>query len=250
MSLRLTAALVALVVASGPTLACMGPTVIFQDDFQSANPAWDINPTGIAIPIDFPVLSIADGAAELTPLAGEFAVAVFGDQFFPSSQFSSFDACVDVTSPSVADPTQAAAGIAFGQTGSGFYVFAAQEDGQAAVAQFQQQTWSYLAPWQAAQGINTGTNATNTLRVTVTPAAAGATGSNATFYVNGVKFTTLALPSLQAPPAPDRATQGSDVQQILGTKLGLWAEGDPGTNAVAGATWSFRNLKITNVPSP
>lgn len=247
MSLRLTAALVALAVASDPTFACMGPTVIYQDDFQSANPAWDTTPSMIPIPLDFAVLSIAGGAAKLTPLAGDFAVAVYGDQFFPSSQFPSFDACVDVTSPSVADASQAAAGIAFGQNNSsGFYVFAVEEDGQAAVAQFQQQPfgWSYLAPWQAVQGLNTGANARNTLRVTVSPAA-GAIGSSATFYVNGVTFATLALPSLQAPPA-----QAADTQQAPGTKLGLWAEGDPGPNPVAGATWSFSNLKITNVPSP
>jgi hypothetical protein len=236
MSWRLTAALVALAVASDPAFACMGPTVIYQDDFQSANPSWDIRPSQIPIPVDFQVLSIAGGVAKLTPLAGEFAVAVYGDQFFPNSQFPSFDACVDVSSPSVADPSQAAAGIAFGENNStgSFYVFAAEEDGQAAVAQFQWRPfgWSYPVPWQAAQGLKSGANASNTLRVTVTPAGAGATGSNATFYVNGVKFATLALPSLQ------------------GTKLGLWAEGDPGPNPVAGASWSFSNLKITDVASP
>jgi hypothetical protein len=235
MSLRLTAALVALAIASDPAFACMGPTVIYQDDFQSANPAWDTNLTISQKPLDFAVLSIAGGAAKLTAPVGDFSIAVYGGQFFPNSQFPSFDACVDVTNPSVADPSQAAAGIAFGQNNSaGFYVFAAEEDGQAAVAQFQPQTigWSYLAPWQTVQGLKTGANASNTLRVTVTPAGAGATGSSATFYVNGVKFATLSLPSFS------------------GTKLGLWAEGDPGPNPVTGATWSFSNLKITNVSSP
>jgi hypothetical protein len=49
MSLRLTAALVALAVASDPAFACMGLTVIYQDDFQSADPAWDIGPSMIPI---------------------------------------------------------------------------------------------------------------------------------------------------------------------------------------------------------
>jgi hypothetical protein len=247
MSLRLTGTLAALTVWSGPALACMGPTVIYQDDFQHANPAWDISASLIPIPINFPVLSIAGGVAKLTPLAGDFAIAVYADQFFPSSQFPGFDACVDVTSPGVADASQAAAGFVFGQNVSGFYIFAAEEDGQAAVAQFQQQPfgWSYLVPWRAAQGLKTGGNVSNTLRITVAPAGAGATGSSATFYVNGVTFATVALPSLQVPAASAAGTQ-----QGLGTKLGLWAEGDPGVNPVTGATWGFSNLKITNVASP
>jgi hypothetical protein len=70
------------------------------------------------------------------------------------------------------------------------------------------------------------------LRLTIGPAGGAATGNNGTVYVNGVKFATLPLPAMQ------------------GTKLGLWGEGDPGVNSVSGATWTFSNLKITNLPSP
>jgi hypothetical protein len=233
--LRLPAIVLVLAVMSGPALACMGPTVIFQDNFQTANPAWDTSPSGIPITTSVPILSIAGGQAKLTPPPGAFAVAVYDSQFFPSSKFPSFDACVDITSPSVADPSQAAAGIVFGETaGPGFFVFAMEEDGQVAVAQLQQQPygWSYLVPWQAAVNLKTGANASNTLRVTIGPAGGTATGNSGTAYVNGVKIATLALPSIQ------------------GAKLGLWGEGDPGMNSVSGATWTFSNLKITNLTSP
>jgi hypothetical protein len=232
--LRLPAIVLALAVTSGPALACMGPTVILQDNFQTANPAWDTSPSGIPITPSVPILSIAGGQAKLTPPPGDFAVAVYDGQFFPNSQFPSFDACVDITSPSVADASQAAAGIVFGQTSSGFFVFAMEEDGQVALAQLQQQPygWSYLVPWRAAPNLKTDANVSNTLRLTIGPAGGAATGNNGTVYVNGVKFATLPLPAMQ------------------GTKLGLWGEGDPGVNSVSGATWTFSNLKITNLPSP
>jgi hypothetical protein len=233
--LRLSAIVLGLAVMSGPALACMGPTVIYQDNFQTANPAWDTSPSGIPITPSVPILSIAGGQAKLTPPPGNFAVAIYDSQFFPSSQFPSFDACVDITSPSVSDTGQAAAGIVFGQiNGSGFYVFAMEEDGQVAVAQLQLQPygWSYLVPWQAAPNLKTGANVSNTLRVTIAPAGGTATGNSGTVYVNGVKIATLPLPAMQ------------------GTKLGLWGEGDPGVNSVSGATWAFSNLKITNLASP
>jgi hypothetical protein len=232
--LRLPAIVLGLAVTSGPALACMGPTVIFQDNFQTANPAWDTSPSGIPITPSVPILSIGGGQAKLTPPPGDFAAAVYDSQFFPNSQFPNFDACVDITSPSVADASQAAAGIVFGQTASGFFVFAMEEDGQVAVAQLQQQPygWSYLVPWQAAPNLKTGANASNTLRVTVGPVGGAATGNGGTVYVNGVKFATLALPSIQ------------------GAKLGIWGEGDPGVNSISGATWAFSNLKITNLTSP
>jgi hypothetical protein len=231
----------------------MGPTVILQDNFQTANPAWDTSPSNIPITPSVPILSIGGGQAKLTPPPGDFAIAVRGDQFLPSSQFPGVDACVDITSPSVTDASQAAAGIVFGQIGSGFFVFAMEEDGQAAVGQFQQQPygWSYLVPWQPAPNLKSGANVSNTLRVTIGPVSgaatgnsstaggaatgnggAAATGNSGTFYVNGVKFATVMLPALQ------------------GAKLGIWGEGDPGMNSVSGATWTFSNLKITNVTSP
>jgi hypothetical protein len=232
--LRLPATLLVLAVTSGPALACMGPTVILQDNFQTANPAWDTSPSNIPITPNVPILSIAGGYAKLTPPPGDFAVAVYGNQFLPSNQFPSIDACVDITSPSVADASQAAAGIVFGQTGSGFFVFAMEEDGQAAVGQFQQQPygWSYLVPWQAAPNLKTGANVSNTLRVTIGPAGGAATGNSGTVYVNGVKFAAVTLPPMQ------------------GAKLGIWGEGDPGMNSVSGATWTFSNLKITKLTSP
>jgi len=221
------------VIVSGPAVACTGPGVIFEDNFQSANPAWDSGPSAIPITPAVPILSIASGQAKLTPPPGSFALAVYDAQFFPDDRNPNFDACVDISGPQVADASQAAAGIVFGQSAAGFYVFAMEEDGQAAVAQFQQQPfgWSYPVPWRPAASLKTGANASNTLRVTLSPNGTpgkAAVSYSAVVYINGSEFAALTLPSFQ------------------GGKLGLWDEGDPGANPVTGATWSFSNLRVTN----
>jgi hypothetical protein len=134
------------------------------------------------------------------------------------------DACVDVLSPTVAAPVQAAAGLIFGadQTGN-FYVFAVEEDGQAAVLQNQNGTWVYPVAWRAAPALTSGGNVTNTLRVTWK-------GTSASAYINGQPFVTFDIPASK------------------NTTFGIWCEGDPGTNPTAGAIYQFSNLKVTNVP--
>lgn len=225
MSLKLATALVAAALTSSPALACMGPTVLLSDNFQTANafwlvPSWVV-PPGMSAPfITFPpILNISGGHAQLTPLPGDFALAEVG-----GLPVDGGDACVDVLSPAVADPSQAAAGIMFGVTGSGFYVFAVEEDGQAAVLQYQSATraWLYLVPWRAAPALTPGGNVTNTLRVTWN-------GTSGAAYINAQPFATFSLPKL------------------TNAAFGIWCEGDPGVNATAGATYQFTNFKLTNV---
>jgi hypothetical protein len=209
MPLRFTIALlVAAGATSGPALACMGPTVIFADNFQTEDPAWGAM-TG--------TLSIAGGYAALTPHVGDYAAASYGGAFVDNG-----DACVDVMSPAVAAPAQAAGGILFGMTDlDNFYVFAAEEDGQAAIYQRRDGAWNTPVAWRPAPALKSGGNVTNTLRITWN----GTTGAA---YINGQTFATFTI------------------QPFKNTKFGIWCEGDPAVNPTSGATFQFSNLKITN----
>lgn len=216
MSLRLaTALLVAMVVASSRAFACGGATLL---SFQTGDPSWEVDQQGTEEVQG--TLSISGGFALLTPLPGDFTFADYQGNFFDSA-----DACVDVLSPTVADPSQAAAGIMFGETEDDFYVFAAEEDGQAAVLQYQNDTnvWLYPVPWRAAPALKKGANVTNSLRVTWK-------GTTGTAYINGQQFATFTIPAFD------------------GTVFGLWCEGDPDVNPIIGATYRFSNLTLNNVP--
>lgn len=216
-------ALLALALSASPALACMGPTVILADNFS--DPAWTLFLQGT--PDVQGTLAIADNAAQMTPLPGDFTYADWENSYLDSADF-----CVDVLSPTVADPTQAAAGIVFGINDLfNFYVFAVQEDGQAAVLHWAKNNaipgpgaWTDpLVPWRTAASLKTGGNVTNTLRVTWK-------GASGTADINGAEFATFTLPSFK------------------NTTLGIWCEGDPGENPTTGATYQFTNDKITNVP--
>lgn len=211
---------VMLAMSAMPAFACNGPTV-FPVNFLAADPAWtpgilppDLTPT-------IPVLVIFGGQASVTPPVGNFVLLSYNGNFFDNN-----DVCVDVTGPTVADTTQATAGISFGQTDASFYVFAIQEDGQAGILSYDLTTliWSYLVPMAPASALKGGTNVTNTLRVTWN----GAKGT-ATAYINGQQFATFAIANLK------------------NSMFGVWCEGDPGVNPTTGATWQFANLKITDI---
>ncbi len=228
MSLKLaTALLLGMAVTSSPALACMGPALYLSDNFQIMDPAWFLYPlqllsSGMTPPVT--KLTVGGGYADLTPPVGAYVVADYGGNFFDNN-----DVCVDIVSPTVADPTQAAAGISFGMTTAGYYVFAAEEDGQAALIQYQfglfgTSTWRFVVPWRTAPALKTGGNATNTLRVTWN----GTSGIGAA-YINGQEFTTFTTAA------------------FLNSLFGLWCQGDPGVNPTTGAPWRFANLKITNV---
>lgn len=177
LSLKLAmAALAVMAVASGPALACKGPTVIFSDNFQTANPAWSA-PVG--------TLAIANGQAQLTAAAEQPALAIYGGKFIDSG-----DACVDIVAPNVQDPTEAIGGIVFGLSQADFYAFVVRPDGQAAVIRQQNGGWLTPVPPRAAPALKTGANVANTLRVTWQ-------GTNAAAYINDQPFITFTVPAFQ-----------------------------------------------------
>jgi len=192
----------------------MGSTVLFSDNFQQVDPAWNMFSQG--------TLDISGGYAQVTPPAGDSAYAVYDGGFFDSA-----DACVDIVSPTVADPTQAVAGLVIGMDPSGsFYACQIGEDGTAAVARYSSAgdgAWALPVSWRPAPAVKTGANALNTLRITWK-------GNSGTCYINGQLFSAFVIP-----------------QAFVNSAIGFSVGGDsPG--ATAGATWKFTNLKITNAP--
>ena len=200
-----TAVLVAVAVASGPALACKGPTLIFSDNFQSVDPAWVQQ---------FGKLTIGGGKAQLSSEPGKYANADYEGSFVNSG-----DACVDVTAPTVKDPTTILAGIMFGFTDySNFYAFVLRGDGQASVVRLQNGGWLTPVPVRAAPGAKTGANAVNTLRVTW-----NGTSGAAAAYVNDQSFINF------------------KIQPFTNGTFGLYAEPE-------GNTYQFSNAKVTNAP--
>jgi len=212
MSLRLAMVfLAAMAVTSTPAFACKGSTVIFQDNFQTADPAWHGE------------LAVADGHANVTA-----SPTTFGGAFYGGKIIDSGDACVDMVGPNVADPSTAAAGIMFGFTDvNSYYLFMAREDGQAAVIQFlpagdHEATLTPVA-YQVAPALKPGANVTNTLRVTWS-------GTRASTYINDQLFFAF------------------DIQALQNTMIGLYVGPDFAPDTSASVTYQFNNLKVTNAP--
>lgn len=176
MALLRFAIIVALTAAawSSPAFACDGSTVLFTDNFQTAEPAWHGS------------IAISGGQANVTASPGDFGGAFYGSMFIDSG-----DACVDVMGPGLQNWTQAVAGIIFGFTDiDNFYAFMVEEDGQAVVVQKQNGGILHPVGLRAAPGFKTGANVTNTLRVTWN-------GSSAATYINSQPFVTFNISPLQ-----------------------------------------------------
>jgi hypothetical protein len=205
-----TAVLAVAAVTSSPALACMGPTVIFADNFQSADPAWG-SMFGSA-------MSISSGQAQLTVPATKSGAA--GAAFYGGMFVDSGDYCIDVVGPAVADPTTALGGIIFGMGDSeDFYLFAADQAGRAEVLQDNNGKALFPVQLRATPLLKQGT-VTNTLRVVWK-------GTSVMTYINGQPFAAFNLP-----------------EAFINSKIGLFA--DSGTSA--SVTYKFSNLKITSVP--
>ena len=80
--------LVVLAAASGPALACKGPSLIFTDDFKTADPAWQVG--------SWTTLTIAGGKLQMKSDPGSYSMATYQGFFLDSG-----DVCVDVTMPDV-----------------------------------------------------------------------------------------------------------------------------------------------------
>jgi hypothetical protein len=210
-----SALLVVAAVTSVHASACTGPTILYSDNFQQPNAAWQT--------FQGSTLGISGGFLQLTPPKGNSTAALYTGGYLDSA-----DACVDVTTPAaLADPNGGVTGVVFGYNiqGGDHFAFVMTAGGSIGVLHFfrgqEGQAINALTPFAAAPAIKAGPNATNTLRVTWK-------GTAGIAYANGQQVATFTIPIFQ------------------NTLFGFYAQGD--ASKTAAATWQFTNVKVTNVP--
>jgi hypothetical protein len=189
----------------GPAAAvCPGIDVLYQDNFDVLQPTW-----GQPSATD----KVENGQLVMSPAVGTYVWLTNN-----AGVYDDIDMCVNVTTVTGVDATEAKAGPIFWYADiNNFYVFEIAPNGKASVWRRQRGKWLPQVNWQDVDNANKGDGATNELRVTTT-------GDDATFYVNGVEFKKL------SGTAPDN-----------GQQIGLFA-GSPDKDA---ATFAFDDLKAT-----
>jgi hypothetical protein len=208
-SALMTSALFAMAVAASPALACKGSTTLLRDDFTDEDPAWNIQDSNV---------QIANGALKLKSEPGKIYNLMYQGQDFPGA-----DACVEMITPAVKDPAGVFGGLSFWGGGKWNIVYVAP-DGTAGVTAFNNSGWTNPVPNRKFDGVKTGANAVNTIRVTwKAPPAQGAkdpADPNVTVFINDKQFIKF-----KVQPNGDRS-------------VGLYVQSE-------GATYQFKNLNIT-----
>jgi hypothetical protein len=201
-------AILAAVFAASPAVACKGKSVLFQDSFVKANPAWEM----------FDQTKIQGGAMEITATAGHIAPI-----FYKGESYDKVDICVDAIVPDVSDPkNQGVSSLLFeGQGYDDFYAFyVSPAFGTATISRLLKNKWLHPVPVRKVDGIVSQHGGKNTLRITLN-------GAHATAYVNDNKIVDFLI----------NASAG-------GGFVGLEVDG----GETAPVTWSFKNFKVTDLP--
>jgi len=148
-------ALFAIAVASTPVLACKGATSLLRDDFTDVDPAWDEYFT------DKPSFKVGGGKVEAKSEPGYFNVLLYQGNFFAAG-----DACVTITGPgAVRDPANIWAGMVLQAEDGAWYMPSINLDGTAGVTRVTGDGWLNPVPARKFDGIKSGPNAVNVLRV-------------------------------------------------------------------------------------
>ncbi|MFZ0658536.1 MAG: hypothetical protein WAM05_07440 [Candidatus Binataceae bacterium] len=189
-----------------PAFACMGSTVLLQDDFTILQANWG-QPNA--------VVSVQNGALVIKP-----ALNSESDVLNNGNVFTDMDACVTVE-PTTIGPQEgrAYAALIFWATDlNNYYDLAVSGLGTFAIYRHVADRWITVMPWTPNAAIKKGVNQSNQLRVVTK-------GTQATVYINGTQLTTFS----GQPPAG-------------GGEIGL--AGAAGTKTLP--VWQFTALKITN----
>jgi hypothetical protein len=157
------AAAVWLVALAVPAIACTGSTVLFEDDFSFADPAWG----------NYDGTTIANGqmTIQVEPGLGYTLLNQAG-------LYQDFDACIDVVQHN-ADPSTAWASLLFwGTDYQNFYAFDVAGNGYVKVSRLQNNRWLSPVDWILTEGLVNPGEQVNHLRVR-------AVGNVAQVFVNG-----------------------------------------------------------------
>jgi hypothetical protein len=206
MSLKLTtAALLALAVSSAPAFACsmtQGSQAINPPNLTDNDPAW-------AVFFPDTTFTIGGGNATVTSPSNEWAAVIYGGKFVNTG-----DICVSAV---INNDPNGGAGIVFGDTNAGTYMFEIWANGEADVSEFTSQGWLNPVASVASSLVKTGANASNELRITWNASSASA-------YINGQLFKTFPVSAFQ------------------GSKIGLEVQSGGGASPTS---VQFSNFSVT-----
>ena len=161
----------ALMTGIGAAGAAEGGKVLFQDNFDTLDPTWGQATNEI---------SVENHQIVLKPEAN-FSLWV------PSNAgiYDDVDLSADFTAVAAVDADSSYAGLIFWYADDdNFYAFEYDANGKSSVWRRQRGRWLKQVSWQPADGAKPNDGAVNTLRVVTI-------GNQATFYINGSKFSSL-----------------------------------------------------------
>jgi len=189
-----------------PARACMGTTVLLQDDFKTMEANWG-QPSAL--------ISVQNGHLILKPALNTETEALNN-----GNVFTDMDACVDVMATALGPEMQHSyGGLVFWATDlSNYYEFMVSGTGTYGIFRRLAGRWITVVNFTLNAAVKKGVNQTNQLRVVTK-------GNQAALYINGTQMTSLS----GQPPAG-------------GGEIGLSGAAGTKTQAV----WQFSNLKITN----
>jgi hypothetical protein len=150
-SALMTSALLALVVAANPAVACKGSEILLRDDFTDEDPAWNIQDTGA---------QIGGGVLKVKSESGKIYNLMYQGQNFPGA-----DVCIDIIAPSGKPSPDIQGGLGL-WTGKAWNFVNIATDGSAGVDGLQDSNWTSPVPKRKFDGIKTTPNTANQLRVT------------------------------------------------------------------------------------
>lgn len=197
-------ALMAMLWGTPAFAVCPGASVLIEDQFEILAPVWGEASSKI---------KVEGGQLVLTAASGTYTWAINN-----STLLDDIDMCVNVTTQTAADATDAFGGAVFWyQDVNNFYVFELAPNGRASVWRRQRGKWLEQVGWKSAENANEGEGASNELRVTTV-------GSDATLFVNGTEFARI---------------EGSPPEE--GQQIGLFA----GASDDAEAVFAYDGLRVT-----
>ncbi|MBX3577904.1 MAG: hypothetical protein KF723_11890 [Rhizobiaceae bacterium] len=149
---------------SSAALACEGSSVLYEDDFSSADPAWG---NYSDLKIDNGVLTLLVNPDSGYPLENQSG-------FFEGN----YDICVDVVQKNTDPSTSWASLLFWGTDYDNYYLFQAATNGYVNVARKQKGRWLNPVNWIQTNGVVKPGTESNNLRVVIV-------GNQVTGYVNG-----------------------------------------------------------------
>ncbi len=149
---KLAAAALVLLLSAAPAAACTGTTVLFEDDFSFADPAWG----------NFQGTAIANGQMTIQPEPGLYYLLLN-----QAALYQDFDACIDVVQH-VTDPSAGWASLMFwGVDYENFYALEVAGNGYVKVTRVQNNRWLYPVDWILTENVVNPGEQVNSLRVRV-----------------------------------------------------------------------------------